>query len=159
MGMTFDALKGLLDGERLNYFIHPKAPAAMFGLNGVSGPLRITVSLQMDGDFLQFASMDYAKCPPDSPHLAAVLAVLSELNLGLRWVKWCRDPRSGEILVNGDFWVMDNPPSSTQFRRMLQNIIPTMDEKRPRILAVIATGRDPGDAAAPPAGPPSVDTL
>lgn len=161
MAMTFDALKGLLEEEQLNYFVHPKAPMAMFGLNGKNGPLRLSISLQMEGDFLQFSSVDYARCTPDSPHLSAVLRLLSDLNMGLRWIKWCWDPRNGEILVNGDFWVMDNPPTHVQFRRMLENIIPSLDEKQPRLLEVIRTGIDPTLSSPTQAAkePATVDTL
>jgi len=159
MGMSFDNLKNLLDTEQLNYYIHPKAPVAMFKINGKNGYLGFIVSLQMDGDFLKIAASDYAKCPPDSPHLSALFRLLNELNASIRWIKWSWDPRNGDILVDGDLWVMDNQPTQKQFRRMLENIIPSLDEHLPRINQVIQTGHDSGESSPPTIKPKTVDSL
>ena len=159
MGMTFDALKNLLDTEQLNYFIHPHAPAAMFKINGKNGPLGFIISLQMDGDFLKIAASDYTKCPSDSPHLPTLFRLLSELNASIRWIKWSWDPRNGDILVEGDMWVMDNQPTQKQFRRMLENIIPSLDEQLPRINQVIQTGQEPDVNPPSATEPKTIDSL
>jgi len=159
MGMTFDNVKTLLDTEQLNYFIHPNAPTAMFRLNGSNGSLGLIVSLQMNGEFLKIASFDYAKCPSDSLHVPALLRLLNELNAGIRWIKWSWDPQDGDISVQGDMWVMDNQPTQKQFRRMLENIIPSLEEHLPRINHVIQTGQDTGINPPSAAAPKTVDTL
>ena len=116
MGMSFDDLKSLLDKEKIQYFIHPQRPVAMFAIKGRNGPLRFTAGLQLEGDFLQFSSVEFVKCSADNPNFAELISLLSRLNMGLRWIKWFWDPRNAEVVVVGDMWIMDSLPTESQFR-------------------------------------------
>ena len=144
MAITMDDLKKLLDDGKLNYYLDPKRDAVLLGFGGLNGRFQITISIQVDGRFLQFRSMGYASCPPDHPHLAAVHRLLLELAYTLRLVKFSWDPRDGEIAAFADIWLMDAKLTPEQFQRMLQNFIPALDTSFPRIRQTLESGKDPG---------------
>lgn len=156
MAMTFDALKKLLDALSLQYYVHPQLPTAMLGFQGRQANFRLTISLQSDGTFLQFRVMGYATCPLNSPHLPALLRLLSDLNHELRWVKFSVDPQDGEVGVTGDTWIADGAVTQRQIDRMLGNLLPCIDDALPRISQVIQTGVDPGEKPQSPARPAGV---
>jgi hypothetical protein len=99
--------------------------------------------------------MGYATCPLTSPHLPALLRLLSDLNQGLRWIKFSLDPRDGEVCATGDMWIADGTVTQRQINRMLGNMVPCLDDALPRVQQVIQTGADPGEQPAPPATPPA----
>lgn len=145
MAMTMSDFKTLLDKCNVRYFQHPVEPMVIAGFGGALGNYQITMGLQADGTFLQFRTQNYATCRADSPHLSLVQTHLLHLNLRARWVKWTWDPRTGEIIVMGDHWIMDSTVTSDQFNRMLSNMVPVIDMETPRIKAIIETGKDPGE--------------
>lgn len=144
MAMKMDDLKRILEGEKLRYFIDPERDAVLIGFGGVNGRLQLVVSLWLDGQFLQFRSFDYGSCQSDNPHLPALLRCLAEINYRVRLVKFAWDPSDGEISATADLWLMDAGITVMQFKRMLENFVPVLDENRPRIQQAIATGKDPG---------------
>jgi len=79
------------------------------------GTYEVTLTLQSDGEFLQFRTQGYASCPTDHPHFAKVLATLGHLNFQRRLTKFGWDPNDGEIMAFADVWLMDatSPRSSS----------------------------------------------
>ncbi len=144
MAMKMEDLRKLLDAEGLRYYLDPNRDAALLGFGGVDEQLEIVIALDVEGRFLQFRSMNYSTCKADHPHLPAVLRLLAQLNLSLRLVKYAWDQRDGEIMVFADVWLMDAALTAEQFKRMLHNIVSSMDENLPRIRQTIESGKDPG---------------
>ena len=147
MALTLDELRRLVDSGNFRYYVDPKKPVLLCGAQGKAGRYQFTMMLELDGRFLQFRTLHYHHCPPNSPHLGAVLDVLAQLNYQLRFVKFGRDAKDGEIVVYGDVWLMDAGLTQQQFSRVLGNFLPSLDEHYPRIAQTITTGRDPGPAA------------
>lgn len=145
MPLSLDELKKLLDAEEIRYFQHPAKPVVLAGFGGLNGSHQITISLYLDGHFLQFRTMNFATCKADNANLAATMRLLMGLNLKTRWVKWCWDQNDGEVCAMGDMWVADGGVTRTQLQRMLGNILPAIDVELPRIKSVIDTGKDPGE--------------
>ena len=144
MAIQMAALRKLIEDEGLQYFLDPHADAVLLSFDPLNGRIQITITIQLEGQFLQFLSMGYAKCPPDHPHLAAVLRALAEINSSLRLVKFAWEAKDGTIAGFADMWLMDAPLSAKQFERMLYNFVPSLDENLPRILRTIESGVDPG---------------
>jgi hypothetical protein len=162
MALTLDELRRLADAVDFRYFIDPKSPTLLCSAQGRAGSYQFVMSLQIDGKFLQFRTLQYQRCAAGHAHLGAVLRVLAEINTQLRFIKFGWDASEGEILVFADVWLMDAGLTEQQFRRLLSNFLPAIDEQYPRISQTIATGRDPGPIAsgsAAPAAPPDVERI
>jgi hypothetical protein len=158
MALTLDGLRRLADAIQFRYFIDPQSPTLLCGAQGRSGSYQFVMSLQLEGRFLQFRTVQYQRCAPDHRHAAALLRVLAEINYQLRFVKFGWDAKDGEVVAYGDVWLMDAGLSQDQFTRVLGNFLPSIDEQFTRIAEVIANGRDPGPVAAG-TPPPDVDRI
>jgi hypothetical protein len=144
MAITIDELRRLADAVNFRYFMDPDRPVLLCGAQGDNGRYQFMMMIEIEGQFLQFRTLHYQRCPPDHPHLAAVLRLLAELNYQLRFVKFAWDSRNGEIVVYGDTWLMDAGLTQQQFTRLLGNYLPALDTHHPRLAETIANGRDPG---------------
>ncbi len=160
MAIGMEDLKKLLDNEGLKYFVAPDRPLIMLGGTGQFGFYQMTIGLFNEGQFLQFRSMQYLRCPADHPHAQAVWRLLGDLNFALRLVKFGWDPADGEIMMYADHMVADGKVTQQQFGRMLHIFMPLLDLNYIRIKTVLETGRDPGETPLPPAPPaPKVDEI
>ncbi len=145
MAMTLDQLRKLADEEGFKYFLDPEREALMMGATGINGRYQFVLLLEVDGQFIQFRSINYLYCPVKHPHLLEVLKVLGELNYKLRLAKFGWDPRDGEIVAYADTWVMDNELTQSQFSRIVHNYLPAIDLNYKRIKTTMETGEDPGE--------------
>lgn len=145
MAMTIEEFKALLEKCNVRYFQHPTDPIVLTSFGGMLGVYQITISLQSDGNFLQFRTLNYATCRADNPHLPTVLHHLADFNLRSRWVKWSWNSHDGDISVSGDFWIMDGTVTPAQFDRMIANILGVIDLESERLKTIIETGNDPGE--------------
>ncbi|HSH76075.1 MAG TPA: YbjN domain-containing protein [Longimicrobiales bacterium] len=143
--MTMDELQALVRGQDLKYFVDPDRDALLLGVRGLHASYRFVISLQVDGTFLQFRTIDYLQCGADHPHHALVLRVLAAINVEKRLVKFAWDASDGEIVAYADVWLEDGTLTERQFRRMLQNFMPTVDFAHERIRQTLESGRDPGE--------------
>lgn len=143
MPMTMDELKALTTSMGLNYYVHPEQPKLMMGVSGKHAKFQLTVTLEVDGRFLQCRSASLASCPADSPHLGAVLELLATINYQFRLVKWGWDRKDGEIVAYADSWLADGKPSREQYEGMLEFFMQGIDTNLPRIEKTIETGVDP----------------
>jgi hypothetical protein len=148
MALTFEQLQEFVKKEGLHYLIDPQRPAVRMRMGGLSGPFDMAVVLQEDGKFLQLRSIALLACPATHANLPVVLRVLAEVNFQKRFVKFGWDPSDGELMAYGDAWVMDGTLTQEQFRRMMSNFVPVVDELHGRLKATIETGKDPGEAGA-----------
>jgi len=144
MALTMEGLKGLVEGEDLKYFLDPDRDALMLGATGVNGSYQFLILLEIEGQFIQFRTMNYHSCPVDHEHLDATLKVLGDLNFRLRFLKFGWDPSDGEIAVYGDVWIEDGDLTQKQFGRMIHAYLTMIDLNYARIDKVIQTGVDPG---------------
>jgi len=145
MAITFQQLQDLMKGEELKFYLAPDRPVLRFDIRGMAGAYNVMISLIDDGRFLQIRSANYASCPASHPHLASVLQLLAVLNCKRRLVKFAWDEDDGELVAYADLWVMDNGVTQAQFKRMLNNYLPVIDQSYPRIAKTIETGEDPGE--------------
>jgi hypothetical protein len=145
MALTLDELQQLLKAQSLQYFVHPERPAVMLSISGLGGSYRFVVTLEVEGTFLQFRSIEYLYCAAEHRHLGAVLRVLGEINYRARLVKFGWDPADGEIVAYADAWLQDGTLTSDQFGRMMHNYVSVIDISYPRITQTLETGKDPGE--------------
>jgi len=144
MALTLEQLRRLADQEKFRYFMDPSRPVLLAGVQGLVGNYQFVMALELEGQFLQFRTMNYLKCPADHPNVGAVLRLIGELDYKLRFVKVGWDPNDGEIVVYGDVWIMDGSLTQQQFSRLLGNYMPALDQNYKRFTQILETGRDPG---------------
>lgn len=145
MALTLEELQTMVRQGGLKFYVDPDRPRLMFGITGPHGTYQCVISLEVDGKFLQLRSVRYLFCPPDHPHLTAVLRALGALNYDKRLVKFGWDPSDGEIVVYADLWLMDNKLTQEQWEQMLQNYLAVLDLGYRRLAQVLQTGQDPGE--------------
>lgn len=154
MAYNLSRLRELLDAEELHYFLLPEREGVVLTLQGDNGRFQFTILVEVDGEFLQFRSLEYLYCPKDHPNLHTTLQVLGELNYRLRLLKFGWDPQDGEIAVYADLWMMDAEITEEQFSRMAQSYMSIMDSEYPGIKAAIDSGIEPEDSGETDEGGP-----
>lgn len=145
MAITFDALKQLVEAAELKYFVAPDRPVIMLGFQGLLSQVQLVISLEDQGEFLQFRTIHFLECPAGHPNLGEVLKAIGHLNYSRRLVKFAWDPSDGEIVMYADMWLVDSAPSRGQFRRMVQSFFGSADLGHGRLKLTIDTGKDPGE--------------
>lgn len=145
MALTLAELEKLVEGEGMRYFRDPTRDALMLGAKGIAGHYQFVILLELEGQFLQFRTINYQYCAADHKYLKQVLEVLGALNFRLRLAKFGWDESDGEIVVYADHWVMDGKVTQEQFSRILHNFLPAVDLSSPRIATTMETGKDPGE--------------
>lgn len=143
MPLTMEQLKSRVERQDLRYFVDPHQPMLLLDVQGANGTYRFLISLQDDGQFLQFRTVGYLTCTADNPHLPEVFKVLGVVNYENRLVKYGWDSSDGEIAAYADVWIMDGTLTDGQFARVLQNFVPIIDSDFVRIKTAADTGRDP----------------
>ena len=152
MPLTMTDLRGLADRAGLRYFIDPQRDALLMSIRGMHGVHHVLIILELDGNFLQFRTVDNAFCPLGHPYLEKVLRVIGSINFRTRVLKVGWDPSDGEIAAYADMWVIDGVVGQVQFESMLQNFLTAFDMNYPRLMQTLATGVDPEGEESPPAG-------
>jgi hypothetical protein len=143
--MHIDDLKKLADGHPLKYYTSPNSPQLQAVFGGLFGSYQVTMTVQSEGDFLQFRTQAYLTCPPDHPWLKEVFRTLVHMNCQKRMTKFGWDPSDGEIMAFADVWVMDGALTQKQFDRIVGGLIPAIDVGFARLGKIMATGEDPQD--------------
>lgn len=144
MALAMHELQALLKSEGIkNFFLSPDEPKILFGAKGMNGSYQFIISLELDGEFLQFRTAQFLTCPANHPHLTEVLKVLGSENYRRRLVKFGWDARDGEIVAYADMWIKDNTLTRDQFSRIMANYLPTVDFAYSRIKTTLETGTDP----------------
>ena len=138
-------LRNLLEGEGLRYYLIPDQEGVMLAVRGTEGKYQFKILLELEGEFLQFRSIDFLHCPQGNPNLQPTLEVLGEANYRLRLMKFGWDPTDGEIAAYADLWIADAESTQGQFSRMANGFMSILDDEYPRILAAIESGVGPGD--------------
>lgn len=133
-------LRELLETEGLRYYLIPDQDGVMLTMKGTEGKYQFKILLELDGEFLQFRSIDYLHCPQGHPNLDTTLQVLGEINYRLRLLKFGWDPADGEIAVYVDLWMMDATITQGHFSRMASAFMSIMDDEYPRLVAAIEEG-------------------
>lgn len=143
--MKMETLESLLKGENLKYYLDPARPAAMLGFQGLLGKYQFVILLEMEGSFLQFRSVELARCPVEHPYLSEVLRVIGSIDHQFRFVKFGWDADGGEIVGYGDVCLAnDGTLTPAQFKQILRHYLTTLELGAKRISDTIDTGRDPG---------------
>lgn len=147
MAHTAEELQTMLENEGLRFFRDPRAddPTFLLIARGMYGAYQAVVRLELDGQFLQFRTINYLHCVASHENLLEVHKVLGHLNYRRRFVKYGWDPNDGEIMVYGDCWLQDGTITQEQFSRMAQNYLVAVDTGFGRLKETMDTGEDPGD--------------
>ncbi len=133
-------LREFLETEGLQYYLIPDQDGVMLTMKGTEGKYQFKILLELDGEFLQFRSIDYLHCPQGHQNLETTLQVLGEINYRLRLLKFGWDPADGEIAVFVDLWMMDATITQGHFSRMANSFMSIMDDEYPRLVAAIENG-------------------
>lgn len=149
MTMSLDQLKSLLAEDGVRYFVDPERPALLALFGGYHGSYQIVFDIDLEGAFLQFRTVHYAKCPATHEHIKAVLELLGSLNYSYRSTKFGWDPRDGEIVCYVDLWLEDATVTLQQLQANLGIMLRTIDKANFRLSGLLATGADPGEPAPP----------
>ncbi len=144
MALTIDGLQELMKAEDFAYFVHPQMPTLKTGAKGLNGTYEFVVSLEQDGEFLQFRTLRYLYCETDNPHLETALRVIGHFNYSFRLAKWGWDPSDGEIDVCADVWVKDGTLTKAQFHQVMWNYLTAIDVNYPRLKNAVESGKDSG---------------
>jgi len=145
MAITFEKLQELLRQQNFRYYVASDQPVLRAGVQGLFGRYEFVIMLQDDGQFLQFRTVNYLVCSPESPHLPATLRVLAAINYRCRGTKLAWDKADGEVVAYIDTFLMDSDLTQNQLARIMNNFMPTIDIAYGRIRRTIETGNDPGD--------------
>lgn len=140
MTLVLSELRELLEAEGLRYYLIPDQDGVFLNMKGEYNKHQFKILIELEGNFLQFRSIDYLHCPMDHPNLDATLRVLGEINYRLRLVKFGWDPTDGEIAVYVDLWMMDAVVTQGHFSQMWNIFAQIMDDEYPRLKAAIETG-------------------
>lgn len=140
MTMVLSELRELLEAEELRYYLIPDQDGVFLNMKGANNKYQFKILIELEGNFLQFRSMDYLHCPKDHPNLSPTLQVLGEINYRLRLLKFGWDPTDGEIAVFVDTWMMDATITQEMFNRMWNTFAQIMDDEYPRLKAAIDDG-------------------
>ncbi len=144
MAITFAQLQDLMRKEGYSFFVAPDRPVLQLRASGSFGIYTVLISVQDEGNFLQFRTSEYLTYPPSHPHSAGIWQTLGTINREKRFLKFSWDASDGEIICYGDVWVMDNQVTQAQFRRMLGNFLPGIDVSYQRIKLAAETGKNLG---------------
>jgi len=71
MALTMEQLKNLMKQEKLRFFLDPDNPRIMFGATGLNGSYQFVISLENNGDFLQFRTLRFLFCPKTAPKVVS----------------------------------------------------------------------------------------
>jgi hypothetical protein len=146
MGLTFEALTGMLKEYDVSYWTHPERPSVMFGMSTTSGKrFVITTSVDGEGSFFQARSVEYAHCPATHKNYTPVARLLLSLNYHYRAVKFSIDPQDGEVTAFADLVLLDSEATSAQVMGLLSFFLNVLDEAHERLLATLVNGVDPGE--------------
>jgi hypothetical protein len=147
MALSLTDLRRLADAAGLKYFVDPNRNTLMFFVTGIFGRYQAVIMLPVEGQFLQFRTMDYLRCPQDHEHRDAVLRLMATLNYNLRMAKFGWDEDDGEIVVYADTWVVDGTVTEKQFARIMQVYFQIIDVNHARLAGCLETGQDPGEVS------------
>ncbi len=153
MTLSISQVQNLADQAGLKYFLDPSGSSLLYLMTGVFHQYQVVILVEVDGRFLQFRSVGYLNCPPDSPHRDAVMRLLAAINYKYRMIKFGYDESDGEIAVYADMWVMDGTITPAQFKTVLDLYSQDMDLSYPRLKFCIENGEDPGDVGPDKPGP------
>lgn len=108
MATTLTYVKHLLDQLAIKYSRQSTDSAIFLGFDLPSGrSLKIVITVDLDGTYLEFRSIDLPPCSQAHPMAAFVKDLLLGINHTTRFVKFGWDISSGVISGAGDVWIMD----------------------------------------------------
>jgi hypothetical protein len=140
---SVDELESLLQAEELAFFRDPNGPFIRLRLSGHNGAYGVVILVELDGRLVRFWAVGYGVCPPDHPHLAAVLRVLAEMNHRLRSTTFGWDSYCGEIRPYADLWLEDATLTRKQLASTLRAFLQGIDLGHARITKTMEAGADP----------------
>jgi len=106
----------------------------------------IVVQLDDDGEFFKLFAPEVLAGVNEHPYKDAILETMLCISWETKMLQWEYDPCDGEIRAIIELPLEDGTLTERQFYRCLNGLVELVDDfAMPRLQAVMATGRDPGD--------------
>lgn len=117
--------------------------ALLMAIRGASSRARLAVSVDA-GRYLHVRTLGLGYCPPMSVALERVASFLTEANLRYPCVKYGWNPEDGEVCLESDLPVEDNPSiSDAQITGLILGLLRRCDADFPALQRALS-GIDPG---------------
>jgi hypothetical protein len=157
MATSYEAIRKMFDDNKIRYMMDPTTNALVLSSTGSTGQqYLIWFRVEVDGAWLQLRTYAYGNCPSSHANVAPLLQLLASLNYQFRSIKFCWDVNDGEIAAFADILLADVVPSKDQVFSWIGFFFQQLDRAHPRVVATIATGKDPGE---PAPSPPKVEEM
>lgn len=151
MAMTIAEVREMSDNLNIASKLVANGTALLLNLDGAI----VAVELYEEGRILDLMVINFVKCPPDSPHKNAFLAVLQEYNTRARcvrfaWRFWADPGQTPEpdagVYLRTELFLMDGKITPPQYLEYLRGLVSWYFRSGPRLQKIAETGTDPGDA-------------
>lgn len=147
MGATLQQIAEYLDNRGWTYDLEEESGRIVTGVQADNvEDFVIVVQLDEDGRFFKLFAPHVLSGVQEHPHKSAILQTMLCISWETKMLQWEYDPSDGEIRAIIEFPLEDSPLTEKQFNRCLAGLVQIVDDVAiPRLLAVMETGRDPGD--------------
>jgi hypothetical protein len=140
MAMSIEELQSRFDANGLKYSVDPTTARLLLKFGGEAGTYDIVVTLEGEGRFLQYRSLQLLSCPADHPHLQHTLRLLASINYENRFLKLGWDPSDGEIVAYADVILDDGTITEAQARSVTFTFLMVLDGAYGKLQKAIEEG-------------------
>ncbi|NJM69102.1 MAG: hypothetical protein HC862_02130 [Scytonema sp. RU_4_4] len=147
MAVNLQQIAYYLDNLGWDYRIDEEAERLVTGVESDNvEDFLIVVQLDEGGKFFRLFAPQVLAGVSNHPYKAAILQTMLSISWETKMLQWEYDPSDGEIRAIIEFPVEDSIITEKQFNRCLHGLIQLVDSVAiPRLIAVMETGRDPGN--------------
>jgi hypothetical protein len=140
VAITIETVRAGLRAVQLKFIeIDDKTTALGFG--GSSTTVRLVLSLQEDGEYLEARTLGLATCPLDGPRRAQVTELLNKHNLHYRLCSFSLDPTDGEIFLRSSLPLEDSTAlPNRQLQGLILGLVAVSDQVYPELAQLAGTG-------------------
>lgn len=126
-----------------SYMVDPAAPNLLVSEEVGDDVVQYAISIQDDGDFLLFRTIDLERVPDSDPHLEAVQKVVASAGGRYRGIKFVRYSSSGEIAVSAEMWLLDMRLTQNAFMRTHLTFLEALREFHLLVKQAVSEGTAP----------------
>jgi hypothetical protein len=147
MGATLSQIARYLGERQLPYRLDQTKTRIITGVKAENTEqFTIVIELEEDGEFFKLFAPRLLMGVQDHPYKEAILQTMLCISWETKMLQWEYDPADGEIRAIIEFPLEDSILTERQFYRCLSGLVEIVDDiALPRLQAVMATGKDPGD--------------
>jgi hypothetical protein len=147
MAATVQQIAKYLDSLGWDYSIDDEENRVITGVEAKNiEDFLIVAQLDEDGRFFRLFAPQVLGGIQKHRHKLAILQTMLSISWETKMLQWEYDPSDGEIRAIIEFPLEDSDLTEKQFVRCLSGLVELVDNVAlPRLLAVMKTGRDPGN--------------